>query len=83
MGRGAIWYVPLLKLACGAKLMIVIVWVPTFKGGSGKYAALQNGVFVSSETFSASTVPGQFFIALKISQVFSSNTTTVIRDAFP
>jgi len=60
---------------------IAVVWLPTFKGGNGSYAALQNSLFVASEALSASDVPGQFFIALKISQIFCTSTNVTLGDA--
>ncbi|KAH8802551.1 hypothetical protein F5884DRAFT_903212, partial [Xylogone sp. PMI_703] len=51
------------------------VWTPTFRGGSSKYAFLENSVWVGSETVSDSPTPGEFFIGVKISQVFSTNTS--------
>jgi len=59
------------------------VWVPTFRGGSAKYANLQNSIFVASETVSDSPVPGQFYVGMKISKVFCTNTSVVIGEEFP
>lgn len=59
------------------------VWVPTFYGGDADYANLQNSIFVGSETVSDSAVPGQFYVGLKISKVFSTNTSVTIGHEFP
>ena len=60
-----------------------VVWVPTFRGGGAKYANLQNSIFVASETVSDSPVPGQFYVGMKISKVFPTNTSVVIGEEFP
>ncbi|MCJ1475535.1 hypothetical protein MMC13_004198 [Lambiella insularis] len=59
------------------------VWVPTFRGGSAKYANLQNSIFVASETVSDSPVPGEFYVGMKMSKVFCTNTSIVIGQEFP
>ena len=59
------------------------VWTPTFRGGSDKYAILQNSIFVASETVSSSPNPGEFFVGMKISMVLPTNTTVVIGQEFP
>lgn len=60
-----------------------LVWVPRFRGGSSKYANLQNSVFVGSETVSSGANPGEFYVGVKISKVFSTNTSVVIGQEFP
>lgn len=60
-----------------------LVWIPTFRGGSAKYANLQNSVFVASETVSDGPNPGEFYVGMKISKVFCTNTSVVIGHEFP
>jgi len=62
---------------------IYSVWVPSFRGGSAKYANLQTSVFVASETVSDGAKPGEFVVGMKISKVFCINTTVVIGQEFP
>ncbi|KAF2095108.1 hypothetical protein NA57DRAFT_68106 [Rhizodiscina lignyota] len=59
------------------------MWVPTFRGGSEKYANLQNSIFVASETVSDSPNANEFYVGMKISKVFATNTSVVIGDEFP
>ncbi|KAE9374668.1 hypothetical protein N431DRAFT_464902 [Stipitochalara longipes BDJ] len=69
-----------LKMPYGA---VYSVWVPTFRGGSDKYANLQNSIFIASETISDSSNPNEFFVGLKISKVFNTNTSIIIGNEFP
>ena len=57
--------------------------MPTFRGGSDKYANLQNSIFVASETVSDSPNPNEFYVGLKISKVFNSNTSVTIGNEIP
>ncbi|KAH8804443.1 hypothetical protein F5884DRAFT_859069 [Xylogone sp. PMI_703] len=59
------------------------VWTVSFFGGGEKYAALQDGIFVASEALTGSANLGEFYVALKISKVYSTNTSTVIGNDFP
>ena len=61
----------------------ILVWVPTFEGGDEKYANLQNSIFVASETVSDSPNPNEFYVGMKISKVFCTNTSVVIGQEFP
>jgi len=60
-----------------------LVWVPTFRGGSAKYVNLQNSIFVASQTVSASPNHGEFYVGMKISKVFPTNTSITIGHEFP
>ena len=61
----------------------IVVWVPTFYGGSEAYSVLQNSVFVASETVSGGDVAGQFTVGMKMSKVWPVNTTVTIGHEFP
>jgi len=54
-----------------------------FQGGSDKYANLQNSIFVAIETISDSSNLNEFFVGLKISKVFNTNTSITIGNEFP
>jgi hypothetical protein len=59
------------------------VWLPKFRGGSSKYASLQNTFFIGSETLSSGPNPGEFLVGVKISQVVPRDTGIVIGQEFP
>jgi hypothetical protein len=60
----------------------ILVWTPTFYGGSEKYSVLQNSVFVASETVASSNKPGYFLVGMKISKIWPKNTTVTIGNEF-
>lgn len=62
--------------------MYCIVWVLTFHDGNEKYKILQKNVFVVSETVSESSMPGYFYVDIKINKIFCVNMSIVMERSF-